>query len=154
LQCCSTGRVHQGRRCCWKIAANIMVLYELVWMIAQRTRPADMKELVQRTAATVLGRGGVIKQIVSHGHTELAYSFKTKGERHPSARHFTLDVECSPSTLAEVHNILRINPNVLRYVALKQTPFPKEDNTLRKRQLAAQREWEKVVEAERAKSLQ
>jgi len=42
----------------------------------------------------------------------------------------------------------------LRYVALKQTPFPKEDNTLRKRQLAAQREWEKVVEGERAKSLQ
>lgn len=130
-----------------------MVLYELVWMVSRNARPTEMKDLMAKTAATILGRGGVVKSIVSHGHTELAYSFRTKNQRHPSARHFTLDVECNPSTLAEVHNILRIDTNVLRFIALKQNTIPKEDRTMLRRQRAAQIEFDKAVEVAREKNM-
>jgi small subunit ribosomal protein S6 len=97
-----------------------MVLYELLWMVSRNAKAVDVKQLVQRTAATVIGRGGIMKKVQSLGHHELAYDFRTKGERHKSVRHITLEMECSPSTLSEVNSGMRHEPNVLRWFALRK----------------------------------
>ena len=97
-----------------------MVLYEMLWMVSRHAKFPEIKSLVQKTAATVVGRGGVVKRIQNQGHNELAYDFMTKGERHKSVRQLTLEVECSPATLKEVSSQVRLEPLVLRSFALRQ----------------------------------
>lgn len=91
-----------------------MVMYEVVWWVSRHATPNDVKNLVQKAAAQVIGRGGLVKKIQSLGQQPLVYDFRTKQERHSTARYFTLELECSPSTLAEVKDVVRLNPHMLR----------------------------------------
>eukprot|EP00053_Salpingoeca_punica_P004657 m.50189 g.50189 ORF g.50189 m.50189 type:complete len:156 (+) comp12886_c0_seq2:30-497(+) len=81
-------------------------------------RKADKKSLVDlltRLSSTVLQRGGLIRDASDMGNSVLPYRMRAHLEYHDRGRYAFLKMDCSPQTVKELGETIRIDKDVIRH---------------------------------------
>ncbi|KAJ1801318.1 hypothetical protein LPJ56_006410 [Coemansia sp. RSA 2599] len=99
-----------------------MPLYELVCISRGQLSPESMRALLNRSALTVMDRGGAVRGFVNMGRdTPLPYRMKRHMEYHTRGTFWLMHYFSNPKTSNVLMNQLKLDPRVVRCNVVKIT---------------------------------
>lgn len=97
-----------------------MPLYELLCLAKPVLPKAVAGAILQRVGQTVFKHGGVVTGVRSYGEQYLAYDLKKPFQRYDKALIMQMDFMLRADALEELHQQLKMNENVLRWVLMRR----------------------------------
>ncbi|KAK7503312.1 hypothetical protein BaRGS_00005577 [Batillaria attramentaria] len=91
-----------------------MPSYELSLIVKAMQRP-ELAQVLRRSCETVLGRGGVIRNMENLGHKTLPYKMSVHGQRHTTASYFLVHFDSSVNILPDVKDELKRDVDIVRH---------------------------------------
>ncbi|KAI0675044.1 ribosomal protein S6 [Trametes maxima] len=96
-----------------------MPFYQLVCIAAHYPEYRHIKDLVTRAATHILDNGGVVRRLDSWGTQTLPQRMRRAKQNYNIGDYWSMQFDASPATLRGLNGILRHDPRVIRWTALK-----------------------------------
>ncbi|CAB9498725.1 Ribosomal protein S6 [Seminavis robusta] len=102
-----------------------MVFYECVITAKDKVLFDSLSNIAKRFSLEIVKEGGVVRSIRNHGIRDLPERFKARntdafGQRYwRQGRFFSVYYDSNPFAMQQAENILRMEPDVLRFTNLK-----------------------------------
>ncbi|KAL8570935.1 hypothetical protein ACOMHN_023607 [Nucella lapillus] len=91
-----------------------MPSYELSLIVKTLQRP-ELAQVLRRSCATILEKGGIIRNMENLGDKTLPYKMSNHGQRHTIGSYFLVQFDSPTSTLPEVKDELRRDVDIVRH---------------------------------------
>ncbi|CAG9770604.1 unnamed protein product [Ceutorhynchus assimilis] len=103
-----------------------MITYELMLLLRIMPKP-EVKQVLQRTADQIFGKGGFIRKIENLGTRDMPYKTSSHGMVHKQASYFLYEFNVPPSSLADLLDEYARDVDVIRRrIYKKREPEPFE----------------------------
>ncbi|KAK7106924.1 small ribosomal subunit protein bS6m-like [Littorina saxatilis] len=88
--------------------------YEMSLIVKSLQRP-EVASVLRRSCATILERGGIIRNMENLGHKTLPYKISLHGHRHTTGNYFLVHFDSPTNILPEVKDELKRDVDVVRH---------------------------------------
>mmetsp|Transcript_6477 Transcript_6477/g.12640 ORF Transcript_6477/g.12640 Transcript_6477/m.12640 type:complete len:133 (-) Transcript_6477:40-438(-) len=97
-----------------------MPLYQITAITRAGVAQQQVQSLLTKLSTFVLENNGVVAEVRNWGEQRLAYRMRAHQEYHTHGRIVQLRYVMSPTAVTELQRRMRLDPQVLRFMAMKE----------------------------------
>mmetsp|Transcript_62490 Transcript_62490/g.146915 ORF Transcript_62490/g.146915 Transcript_62490/m.146915 type:complete len:131 (+) Transcript_62490:303-695(+) len=97
-----------------------MPLYQITAITRAGVAQPHVHGLLTKLSSFVLDNGGVVAEVRNWGEQRLAYRMRAHQEYHTHGRVVQLRYVLSPTAVTELQRQMRLDPQILRFMAVKE----------------------------------
>ena len=103
-----------------------MPYYELLCLASGKLTRPELKDLLMKSCRVVMQNGGVVTRLSplgadGHGPRDLAYRIRINQVSYHTAFFYNLCAFASPTAIAEVNRILKVDERILRHLPIRRS---------------------------------
>jgi len=115
-----------------------MALYEHVYLARQDVTAQQVEALTEQFKSVIAANGGTVSKVEYWGLKSLAYRIKKNRKAHFSL----LNIDASPTAVAEMERQMSINEDILRFMTLRVEELEEGPSAMMRKRQAAERDGE------------